>query len=79
VVAALLTALIGILMIANMPYYSFKTIDQGGRVPFAAVILVVLIFGMVTIDPPRVLLGAFLLYAISGPVVRVVRGNKASD
>lgn len=79
VVAALLTALIGILMIANLPYYSFKTVDQRGRVPFAAVILVVLIFGMVTIDPPRVLLGAFLLYAISGPVVRVVRGNKASE
>jgi CDP-diacylglycerol--serine O-phosphatidyltransferase len=79
VVAALLTALIGILMIANVPYYSFKTIDQGGRVPFAAVILVVLIFGMVTIDPPRVLLGAFLLYAISGPVVRVVRGKKAGQ
>jgi CDP-diacylglycerol--serine O-phosphatidyltransferase len=42
------------------------------------VILVVLIFGMVTIDPPRVLLGAFLLYAISGPIVRVVRGKAAS-
>jgi CDP-diacylglycerol--serine O-phosphatidyltransferase len=79
VVAALLTALIGILMIANLPYYSFKTVDQRGRVPFAAVILVVLIFGMVTVDPPRVLLGAFLLYAISGPVVRVVRGKKAGQ
>ncbi len=78
VVAALLTALIGILMISNVPYYSFKTVDQHGRVPFAAVILVVLIFGMVTVDPPRVLLGAFLLYAISGPIVRVVRGKAAS-
>jgi CDP-diacylglycerol--serine O-phosphatidyltransferase len=78
VVAALLTALIGILMISNMPYYSFKTVDQHGRVPFAAVILVVLIFGMVTVDPPRVLLGAFLLYAISGPIVRMVRGKAAS-
>ena len=79
VLVALLTALIGILMIANVPYYSFKTIDMHGRVPFAAVILVVLIFSLVTVDPPRVLLGAFLLYAFSGPVVRVVRGNKASE
>lgn len=79
VVVAVLTAIIGILMIANVPYYSFKTIDMHGRVPFAAVIMVVLIFSLITVDPPRVLLGAFLLYAFSGPIVRVVRGKKASE
>jgi CDP-diacylglycerol--serine O-phosphatidyltransferase len=79
VVVAVLTAIIGILMIANVPYYSFKTIDMHGRVPFAAVIMVVLIFSLITVDPPRVLLGAFLLYAFSGPVVRVVRGKKLSE
>jgi len=73
---ALLTALTGILMIANVPYYSFKTIDIHGRVPFAAVILVVLVFGFVTVDPPRVLLGAFLLYALSGPVMLLRRARK---
>ena len=79
VAVALLTALIGILMIANVPYYSFKIIDLHGRVPFAAVILVVLIFSLIIVDPPRVLLGAFLLYAVSGPVVRVVRGKTAAE
>ena len=73
---AVLTAIIGILMIVNIPYYSFKTIDMRGRVPFVAVILVVLIFGLVTVDPPRILLGAFLLYAASGPVMLLVRGRK---
>jgi len=73
---ALLTALTGILMIANVPYYSFKTIDIHGRVPFAAVILVVLVFGFVTVDPPRVLLGAFLVYALSGPVMLLRRARK---
>jgi CDP-diacylglycerol--serine O-phosphatidyltransferase len=79
VLVALLTALIGILMIANVPYYSFKTIDLHGRVPFAAVILVVLIFSLVTVDPPRVFLGTFLLYAFSGPVARVWRGSEPSE
>ena len=72
----ILTALLGILMIANVPYYSFKTIDLHGRVPFFMVILVVLIFSLVTVDPPRVLLGASLLYAASGPLM-LLRRNKA--
>jgi CDP-diacylglycerol--serine O-phosphatidyltransferase len=76
VVAAVLTALIGILMIANVPYYSFKTIDPNGRVPFAVIILIVLIFSLVMMDPPRVLLGAALIYAASGPLM-LLRRNKA--
>ncbi len=76
VFAAVLTATIGILMIANVPYYSFKTIDMHGRVPFAVVILVVFIFGLVTVDPPRILLGAFLLYAVSGPLMLLRRTRK---
>ena len=75
VLVAMLTGAIGILMIVNLPFYSFKTIDVRGRVPFAAVILVVLIFGLVTVDPPRILLGAFLIYAFSGPVLRIFRGK----
>lgn len=70
---AVLTAVIGVLMIANVPYYSFKTIDVRRRVPFAMVILVVLIFSLVTVDPPRVLLAASLLYAASGPLMLLRR------
>ena len=55
-------------MIANFPYYSFKGIDFHGRVPFVVMILVVLVFGLVTLDPPLVLLLASLGYAASGPI-----------
>jgi CDP-diacylglycerol--serine O-phosphatidyltransferase len=79
VLVAILTAVIGILMMVNIPYYSFKTIDLRGRVPFVAVIVVVLIFGLVTVDPPRILLGAFLLYAASGPVMLLTKGRKPPD
>lgn len=67
VAVGILTAVTGILMIANFRYSSFKGIDLHGRVPFFVMILVILIFGLVTLDPPRVLLAAFLLYALSGP------------
>ena len=69
VVVAVLTAVVGILMIVNFPYYSFKGIDFRKRVPFVVIFLVVLVFGLVTVDPPTVFLVAFLGYAVSGPVM----------
>ena len=79
VLMAVLTAITGILMMANVPYYSFKGIDFRSRVPFVVIFLVVLVFGLVTVDPPRILLATALVYAASGPVLRVVRRNKKGD
>lgn len=73
---ALLTAAIGFLMIANFPYSSFKGIDFRGRVPFVVMIAVVLVFGLVTVDPPRIFLLAFLAYAASGPLMLVLKRRK---
>ncbi len=73
ILVSLLTAVTGMLMMANFPYYSFKSIDLHGRVPFFVMIVVVLIFGLVTLDPPRILLAAFLIYGISGPVTFVIK------
>lgn len=73
VLVGLLTATVGFLMIANFPYYSFKDLDFRGRVPFVVIILVVLAFGLVTLDPPSVFLVVFLVYAASGPFMKLVR------
>lgn len=69
VLAGLLTALVGFAMILNVPYYSFKGLDLKGRVPFVVVIVVILLFGLITLDPARILLAGFLIYAFSGPAV----------
>lgn len=76
VLVGLLTATVGILMIANFPYYSFKGIDLRHRVPFVVMIAVVLVFGLVTLDPPSILLVCFLTYAASGPVMQVIKRRK---
>lgn len=76
VLMACLTAISGFLMIANFPYYSFKGIDFHGRVPFVVMIAVVLIFGLVTLDPPLIFLIAFLVYAASGPVMQLWKWRK---
>ncbi|WP_417766378.1 CDP-diacylglycerol--serine O-phosphatidyltransferase [Spongiibacter tropicus] len=67
-IAGLLMAVIGMLMIVNVRYNSFKGIDFKGRVPFVVMILVVLAFGLISVDPARILLGIALVYALSGPV-----------
>ncbi len=58
----------GLLMVSNMRYYSFKTIDFKGKVPFFFLLVAVLIFVLVTIDPPKVLFLVFAGYAVSGLV-----------
>lgn len=68
VVVAALTVAVAIMMVANVPYYSFKGIDLHGRVPFFAIFFIVLLFGLVLVDPPKVLLLASLCYAVSGPL-----------
>lgn len=64
---ALLVAAAGVLMVSNIKYYSFKDLDFKGRVPFVAMLIVVLAFAVIFSDPPRVLLLVFLTYALSGP------------
>ena len=76
ILVGVLTAIVGFLMIANFPYYSFKGIDLRRRVPFVVMIVMVLIFGLITLDPPSILLAIFLVYAASGPVMLVVKGRK---
>ena len=65
---ALMVAAAGMLMVSNIKYHSFKDLDLRGRVPFVAILVVVLAFAVVFTDPPRILLLLFLAYAASGPV-----------
>ncbi|GLK91892.1 CDP-diacylglycerol--serine O-phosphatidyltransferase [Pseudomonas turukhanskensis] len=72
-VVALMVAAAGMLMVSNIKYYSFKDLDLKGRVPFVAILAVVLVFAVVFSDPPRILLLIFLAYAASGPVQYLLR------
>ena len=60
-------------MVSNIRYHSFKHFNVKDRVSFVAVIAVVLIFVLVSLDPPQVLFMIFLGYAISGPLFAAVR------
>ena len=63
-------------MVSSIRYNSFKKLDLEGRMrflPFAAVIGVLV---LVLIDPPRILFLVFLSYALSGPLMAMMRRTK---
>lgn len=70
-IVAVLTVIVGLLMVSNLSYYSFKDLDFKGKVPFVMILAAVLVLVVVSIDPPTVLFVAFTVYALSGLFVSV--------
>jgi CDP-diacylglycerol---serine O-phosphatidyltransferase len=58
-------------MVSNVKFYSFKDLNLRRSVPFWAMLVIVMIFVVITIDELRVhlLFGLFLAYALSGYVM----------
>jgi len=82
--AALVTATAGLLMVSNLRYKSLKGMDLRGRVPFVVILAVALVVAVILIDPARMLLGLAVIYALSGPALwvhqqRKVRRRRASS
>jgi len=70
--ALVMTTLAGTLMVSNVRYRSFKDIDLKGKVPFVALLFIVLVFVFISIDPALVLFVIALMYAASGPVATLL-------
>ncbi len=71
--AWLLTVYAGLTMVSNAPFYSGKEINLRKSVPFIALLAMVLVFVVVSSDPPVVLFSLFVLYGLSGYVVWFLR------
>ena len=70
--ACLLTGITGLLMVSNFRYNSFKDVDFKGKVPFFSIVVIMLGFAVVVVQPEVVLFLLFLIYAFSGPVLTLV-------
>jgi len=64
---------VGVLMVSNIRYYSFKDIDLKRRVPFTSLLITVLVFVVIAIEPAIVLLMVFLAYTLSGLLPAALR------
>ena len=67
-IAMVVMAALSFAMVTSLPYRSFKDLDLKHRVPFIFVLGLVLVFVLISFDPPLVVFIIFLAYALSGPV-----------
>lgn len=72
VLAACFGIVISVLMVSNVRYRSFKEYDVKGKIPFLHVLLMVILFAAIALEPPIVLFGGFVLYALSGPLQTLI-------
>ena len=66
---AVVTALAGILMVANLRYRSLKGIDFKGRVPFVTVLGMAMLLVVVSVFQGQALLIMAIVYASSAPIL----------
>ena len=71
-----LTIFIGLLMVVNVPYYSFKNINLSGRVSLVALLIFIFLLVLIASNPPKVLFILALTYALSGPFLFSYKKNK---
>jgi CDP-diacylglycerol--serine O-phosphatidyltransferase len=76
VVAMILTALAGGLMVSNVHFHSFKKLKFNERVPFAYAWVMVAGFILVAINPALVLFLLVLSYTFSGLMLAIYRRGK---
>lgn len=67
------TIALGLLMFSKVRYFSGKSWPRGDRVPLYMLLLLVLIFVLLAIDPPTVLMAIGLIYVITGLSMTIVR------
>ena len=60
------------LMVSNIRFYSFKRLNLRERIPFATLLVIVLLFVFVFSDPPMTLFLLFAGYALSGPMLTLL-------
>ena len=70
-IIGIITIILGLLMVSNFRYNSFKDVDWKGKVNFVVVLLIVLAFVVVASSPENILLIIFGLYACSGPFTTI--------
>ncbi|MEY4763859.1 MAG: CDP-diacylglycerol--serine O-phosphatidyltransferase [Pseudomonadota bacterium] len=64
-----MTLYAGLTMVTNIPFYSFKDVNFRKTVPFIAIVAIALGIAVITLHPPIVLFGVFMLYGLSGYAV----------
>jgi CDP-diacylglycerol--serine O-phosphatidyltransferase len=71
-----LTLYAGLTMVTNVPFYSFKDVNFKRTVPFIVIVAIALGIAVITLHPPLVLFGLFVVYGFSGYAVYAYKRSK---
>ncbi|MEG3191909.1 CDP-diacylglycerol--serine O-phosphatidyltransferase [Lysobacter sp. D1-1-M9] len=71
--ALAVTVAAALLMVSRLRYFSFKGGPRNDRVPFLAIVAVLVVLIAIAIDPPTVLLAITATYALCGPAYWLYR------
>lgn len=71
-----LAVFMGVLMVSNISYYSFKDLNLSQKVEFRYLLIIPVILIMVAADAPTILFSTFFVYALSGPALEVLRWRR---
>jgi CDP-diacylglycerol--serine O-phosphatidyltransferase len=72
ILTAIFAVAASVLMVSNLRYYSFKEIDFKGKVPFLYVLVLIILFVAIALNPAIVLFAGFSIYALSGPTLTLI-------
>ncbi len=73
ILAFLVTAIAGALMISRFAFYSFKSVSASARVRFTYIVLIVVAIVCIALHPAVMLLTLFGCYALSAPLLWLYR------
>ncbi len=72
IACSLLTVIVGLLMVSNIRYHSFKEFDFKNRISFMAFLIIVPVFVLIAIEPSSILFLLAVIYIISGPIFTLI-------
>jgi len=76
ILVLIITATLALLMVSNVRFHSFKQINLREKVPFIAILIIILAFICIALNPPAMLFIVFVLYAASGPILTLLALQK---
>lgn len=74
--SAILIVLIGLSMVSNIKFYSFKTFKLEGRISFPQAAIPIAMIALLFLEPPLMLFVIFFGYALHGPLWMLVRWHR---
>ena len=70
---AILIAVLGLLMVSNIKFRSFKDFDFKDKMPFVGMIILILVIAMIYLSPPLAFLVIGLVYIVGGSAVYLLK------